>query len=218
MLVIENLSYAYGDSREYVLKKVFLHIEREGIYTLQGENGSGKSTFLKILAAIADEPLGEVRLCGIPLGTRDYKRNVGYVPDTPILYEELTGEEHVTVFMELWEMTPPERKEYQDRVGAMARALSLDQYMNQKIRTLSFGTRYKLFYTLMLSRKPKLILLDEPFGSLDIKSQDRALDMLRKYSEEAIVILSSHQKNIIDALHGKRYRLVDGKIKREIEL
>lgn len=216
MLVVNNLSYSYGESVECVLEQVSLHIEKEGVYSIEGENGSGKSTFLKILAAIADGALGEVRLCGIPLGAREYKRRMGYIPDTPILYDELTGVEHVTLFAELWEMKSAERKEYQITVEAMARSLSLERFMERKVRTLSFGTKYKLFFVLMLARKPKLLLLDEPFNSLDIKSQEKAMDIIKKYSQEAIVILSSHQKNVIDELSGCRYILKNKGISKEI--
>lgn len=215
MLIIKNLSYSYNDGAEYVLENLSLHIDKEGIYTIEGENGSGKSTFLKILASIAEKSLGEISLCGIPLGEREYKRKVGYIPDTPILYDELTGAEHITLFAELWEMTASEKKEYQMMVGAMVRCLSLDKFMNQKVRTLSFGTKYKLFFVLMLSRKPKLLLLDEPFSSLDIKSQEKAVHLIKKYSEEAIVIMSSHQKNIIDALSEHRYLLKNRKLNKE---
>lgn len=215
MLQVRNVSYAYSEGAECVLEQVSLQMEKTGVYTLEGENGSGKSTFLKILAAIIDRPQGEISLCGTAFGTRDYKRLVGYIPDTPILYEELTGLEHIVLFTELWEMDLSERKEYRATVSAMARCLSLDKFMAQKVRTLSFGTRYKLFFVLMLARKPKLLLLDEPFSSLDIKSQEKAMDIIRKYSQEAIVILSSHQKNVIDELSGCRYILKNKGISKE---
>lgn len=213
MLEICNVSYAYGEGTECVLENVSLQTEKSGVYIIEGENDSGRSAFLKMLAAIIDRPQGEISLCGVSLGTRDYKRLVGYIPDVPILYEELTGMEHIVLFMEFWEMCSSERNEYRTTVFAMARCLSLDKFMEQKVQTLSSGTRYKLFFVLMLARKPKLLLLDEPFGSLDIKSQEKAMDIIKKYSQEAIVILSSHKQHVIDALAERRYILENCEIK-----
>lgn len=69
----------------------------------------------------------------------------GYIPDTPILYDELTGYEHMNIFMDLWDMGREERKAYVGRFNEISEKLSLDTFLTEKVRVLSYGTRYKLF-------------------------------------------------------------------------
>ncbi len=218
-LVINNLTYAYIQQAANVFETASWKLAKPGIYSIEGKNGSGKSTLFKILAGIIDVPSdAEIRLNDKSMGDRKigeraYKSVVGYVPDTPILFDELTGEEHVTLFEELWEMTRKEREEYEGRVYALAQEMGLDRFWKQKVRTFSFGTKYKLFFVLMLSRELRLLLLDEPFTSLDAKSQEIAMGLVCRVSKTAIVILSSHQKEVIDRLSIGRYVIEDRKIK-----
>ncbi len=218
-LVVNNLTYAYAQQATGVFETASWLLSKPGIYTIEGKNGSGKSTLFKILAGIADVPTeAEIRLNdGSPrdrvLGERAYKSVVGYVPDTPILFDELTGEEHVTLFEELWEMSREERDGYERRVNALAQKMGLNRFMEQKVRTFSYGTKYKLFFVLMLSRELRLLMLDEPFTSLDKKSQEIAMELVRTVGETAIVIISSHQKEVLERFSTDRYVIEDRKIK-----
>lgn len=208
-LNIDNLSFSYGEEKD-ILNNLNLKIDREGIYVIEGINGSGKTTLLKILASIIDVESKKVMFNGISVENKMYKRMMGYIPDTPILYDELTGFEHTNVFMDLWDMKAKERNEYLDNFMDMAKRLSLDVFLEQKVRELSYGTKYKLFFSLMISRNPKLLLLDEPFASLDIRSQDIAIDYIKEYGKKSIIIVSSHQKDVINKLLAHRYELIDG--------
>ncbi len=209
-LNIDKISFSYENSEKDIFNNLSLKIEKEGIYIIEGENGSGKSTLLKILASIINIKPEKVMLNGVCVGQKMYKKMTGYIPDTPILYDELTGYEHMNIFMDLWDMGREERKAYVGRFNEISEKLSLDTFLTEKVRVLSYGTRYKLFFTLMLSRSPKLLLLDEPFTSLDIRSQHTAIDYIKEYGKGAIVIVSSHQREIINQLSKNIYQLKNG--------
>lgn len=187
-----------------ILNDINWKINTPGVYTIQGENGSGKTTFMKLLATILEMKSGSILLDGNLVGENGYKKDMGYIPDTPILFDDLSGKEHIEIFCELWEMSSNERTEYRKYVFAFADKLNLSTYLQEKVRTYSLGTKYKLFYILVLSRKTKLLLLDEPFSSLDFESQTIAKSLLVECAKTSIIIISSHQKELIDELsHGR---------------
>lgn len=146
-------------------------------------------------------------LDGNLVGGNSYKKDMGYIPDTPILFDDLSGEEHIEIFCELWEMSSNERTEYRKCIFEFAELLNLSIYLQEKVRTYSLGTKYKLFYILVLSRKTKLLLLDEPFSSLDFVSQTIAKSLLVECAKKSIVIISSHQKELIDELSQRKFVL-----------
>lgn len=204
-LNIDNLSFSYSNDKKDILSNLTLKIEKEGIYIIEGINGCGKSTLLKIIASIIDVEPEKVMFNGVCVGNKMYKKMMGYIPDTPILYNELTGYEHAEIFMDLWDMTVIERKNYMERFEEVARKLSLNTFLKQKAGVLSYGTKYKLFFSLTISRNTKLLLLDEPFSSLDIKSQDVAINFIRECGKNSIIIVSSHQKEVINKLSENIY-------------
>lgn len=144
-LNIDKISFSYENSEKDIFNNLSLKIEKEGIYIIEGENGSGKSTLLKILASIINIKPEKVMFNGVCVGQKMYKKMTGYIPDTPILYDELTGYEHMNIFMDLWDMGREERKAYVGRFNEISEKLSLDTFLTEKVRVLSYGTRYKLF-------------------------------------------------------------------------
>ncbi len=208
-LSIKQLSYSYVGKKDekIILENINWKINKPGVYTIQGQNGSGKTTFIKLLATILEIKSGSILLDGNLVGGNSYKKDMGYIPDTPILFDDLSGEEHIEIFCELWEMSSNERTEYRKCIFEFAELLNLSIYLQEKVRTYSLGTKYKLFYILVLSRKTKLLLLDEPFSSLDFVSQTIAKSLLVECAKKSIVIISSHQKELIDELSQRKFVL-----------
>lgn len=208
-LSIKQLSYSYVGKKDekIILENINWKINKPGVYTIQGQNGSGKTTFIKLLATILEIKSGSILLDGNLVGGNSYKKDMGYIPDTPILFDDLSGEENIEIFCELWEMSSNERTEYRKCIFEFAELLNLSIYLQEKVRTYSLGTKYKLFYILVLSRKTKLLLLDEPFSSLDFVSQTIAKSLLVECAKKSIVIISSHQKELIDELSQRKFVL-----------
>lgn len=213
-LSIKQLSFSYVENSDekLILHNVDWKIDKPGVYTIQGDNGSGKTTFIKLLATILETKSGSIMLDGNLVGSNSYKKDMGYIPDTPILFDDLSGEEHIEIFCELWEMSSNERTSYRKSVYELAEKLNLSIYLQEKVRTYSLGTKYKLFYILVLGRKPKLLLLDEPFSSLDFKSQKMAKSLLIECAKFSIVIISSHQKEVIEELSQGKFLIKNKRV------
>ena len=203
-LSIKNLSYTYKNYEEEKSREVLSNVNLEFVLgdrvIIEGENGSGKTTLLNILSCVLDMQQGEVFLDDVNIRDKRYKNYMAYVPAEPIVFEELTGTEHIGLICDLWNIKGENKKKYIDRVYELADEFHLNAFMKEKVRTYSLGTKYKLFFILMMAREPKLILLDEPFTSLDFEMQKKAVTLLKKQSANTILIISSHQKELIGQL------------------
>lgn len=215
-LSVKDLSYTYEDFEKEKSKKVLSNVNLEfhsgDRVVIEGENGSGKTTFLNILSCILDMQQGEVFLDGISIRDKAYKDYMAYIPAEPIIFEELTGVEHISLICDLWNIKGEAEKQYVDRVCQMAEEFHLSADMKEKVRTYSLGTRYKLFFILMMAREPRLILLDEPFTSLDFEMQQKAVEFLKQQSAETILVMASHQKELIEQLETVKYKVINTNI------
>lgn len=210
-LEVKDLYYSYEKKKE-ILKGVSIKIEKEGIFILEGENGSGKSTFLKILASLLKESKGKVEYNGKSPMEDSYKERMGYIPDTPLLFDEPTEKEHITLFLDMWEIKGEAKKLYLEKVKKYIEMFEIKSYINDKVEVYSLGTKYKLYYILTMARELDLVLLDEPFHSLDENLYKKGIQLLNQIAQKATVIVSSHQKELIQDLQGEQYILVQGKI------
>lgn len=217
-LYIKNLCYAYeaaekGEPRS-IFSDVNLEIDSGERVEIEGENGSGKTTLHKLLACILEVKQGKISLGNSGHNSEDYKKYMAYVPANPIVFDELTGVEHIGLFCDLWDKKGAEKKRYTQRVYELAEEFRLTVFMKEKVRTYSLGTRYKLFFILMAAREPRLFLLDEPFTSLDFAMQQKAVSFLKESLPESIVVMSSHQKELIEQLATVTYKITDKNIIR----
>lgn len=212
-LCIKNLCYAYEvteqEEPKYIFSDVNLEIASGERVAVEGENGSGKTTLLKLLACILEIKQGKISLGDRELNSREYKKDMAYVPANPIVFDELTGVEHIGLFCDLWNKEGAEKKRYIQRVYELAEKFCLKAFMKEKVRTYSLGTRYKLFFILMAAREPRLLLLDEPLTSLDFSMQQKAVSFLKESFPESIVIMSSHQKEFIEQLATVKYKITN---------
>lgn len=212
-LCIKNLYYAYEVTEQKEPKCIFSDVNLEfdagERVALEGENGSGKTTLLKLLACILEVKQGKIWLGDREHNSQEYKEYMAYVPANPIVFDELTGVEHIGLFCDLWNKKGTEKKRYTKRVYEMAEDFRLDAFMKEKVRTYSLGTKYKLFFILMAAREPRLLLLDEPLTSLDFAMQQKAVLFLKESLPKSIVVMSSHQKELIDQLATVKYKITN---------
>lgn len=180
----------YG--RHTVFENVTLTVERGACIALTGVNGCGKSTMLRVLAGLTAVSEG--------LAQRAPGVKVSYMPDTfPRL--NLTLQTYLRAL---------ERIDCQD-TARLARAFHLDGAMNAPIRAFSKGMLQKVCAIQALSSGADLLLLDEPLSGQDEQSQAAFVDAVRQaLSRGAAVALACHEKNLIDALGARAYRLRDG--------
>jgi ABC-type multidrug transport system ATPase subunit len=183
----------YGGAR--ALGPLDLTVRAGELVALVGHNGAGKSTLLRLAAGLLDRSSGELTVCGERPGTLAARCEVSFVPDTPVLYEDIGAGELVEYVARLHDPAG-----WHDRAaGALAR-LDLEDRVDQLPGQLSRGLRQRLALAVGLARPFSLLLLDEPFGPLDAASAEVVAALLAEHAAAgAAVIVSSHQPDLLAA-------------------
>ena len=182
ILECKNLTKRYG--KVAALEDVNLSIEPGRVVGLLGPNGSGKTTLIKLANGLLTPSGGEILIGGQQPGP-PAKALVSYLPDRDYLADWMTVEQQLGFFADMYADF--------DRDKAMEMLLRLNIDPKQRFKQLSKGTREKVQLILVMSRKAKLYLLDEPIGGVDPATRDYILDtIIRNYNPEAAVIISTH--------------------------
>ena len=182
ILECHNLTKKYGS--KVALDNISLSINSGKITGLLGPNGSGKTTLIKIASGILSASEGEVMAGGNRIGVES-KKIVSYLPERPYFSPGMKVSETIKFFKDFYSDFS------EDAAAEMLKSLEIK--MDARIRTLSKGNREKVQLVLVMSRKAKLYLLDEPMGGVDPASRDFILKtILMNYNEEAGVIISTH--------------------------
>jgi len=174
VLTASDVHKAYG--KHPVLRGVDLTVQRGQLVAVVGENGAGKSTFLKILAGTLGADTGEVRLAG----------SLGYCPQEPVVNDNLTVAQHLRYFAAAYQLRAL------DLAEQLIDQLGYRQYRDQVAGALSGGTRQKLNLTLALIHDPDVLLLDEPYQGFDWETYLRFWDIAAdlRTRGKAIVIIT----------------------------
>ena len=181
ILECHNLTKKYGS--KVALDNISLSINSGKITGLLGPNGSGKTTLIKIASGILSASEGEVA-GGNRIGVES-KKIVSYLPERPYFSPGMKVSETIKFFKDFYSDFS------EDAAAEMLKSLEIK--MDARIRTLSKGNREKVQLVLVMSRKAKLYLLDEPMGGVDPAARDFILKtILMNYNEEAGVIISTH--------------------------
>ena len=191
-LECRDLSKRFGSVQ--ALDGVTLSIAPGRVVGLLGPNGSGKTTLIKLANGLLTPSSGEIRICGALPG-KETKAVVSYLPDRPCLPEWMSAEELMDYFADFFEDFD------RSRAADMMARLRLNPHM--KYGQMSKGTREKVQLILVMSRRARLYLLDEPIGGVDPATRDYILDtIIRNYDENASVVISTHLisdvENVLD--------------------
>ena len=197
MIEVSHLSKNYG-SRPAV-KDLSFTVGDGQIFGLLGPNGAGKSTIMNILTGYIAPTSGEVKVAGfsLPEQAQQAKACVGYLPEQPPLYPEMTVQEYLDFAAELKGVRRADRKE---QVRRAARRTGLEEVMPRLIRSLSKGYRQRVGIAQALLGSPKLIILDEPTVGLDPAQVIEIRKLIRELGKAHTVILSSHILSEVQAV------------------
>lgn len=202
ILECENLSKNYGSVK--ALDNLTLKIESGKIVGLLGPNGHGKTTLIKTLSGLLSKDKGKVLIDGKRIGVGT-KKIVSYLPERSYLSPEMKIKEVVSFFQEFYEDFDAKKAD------AMLGELSLDK--ESKLKSLSKGNREKVQLIMVMSRKAKLYLLDEPMGGVDPAARDYILKTIKSnYSEDATVIISTHLIQDVEQILDEVVFLKEGKV------
>jgi ABC-2 type transport system ATP-binding protein len=198
---LENVSKSFGTVQ--AVKKLDLQIDVGTIFGFLGPNGSGKSTTMKMIMGLLKADNGKLNVYGIDVSHNQWevKKIVGYVPESPRLYEFLTGLEYLDFIADVYGLTADVKK---NRINEYLNAFDLENRENEMISGYSHGMKQKIAIIAALLHKPKLLILDEPLSGLDPKSARIVKDLLHKLSGEGVTtIMSTHVLEIADAVCDK---------------
>jgi ABC-2 type transport system ATP-binding protein len=202
ILMAENLCKTYFNKK--ALQGINLTIQQGKIVGLLGPNGSGKTTFLKIAAGILHPSSGQILIDGQKPGVYT-KSIVSYLPDTEYLFKWMKIKDAVQYFKDFY-LDFDEKKASQ-----LLEFMKLDG--NSSVKSLSKGMKEKLKLTLVLSRKAKLYILDEPLGGVDPTAREKILDaIINNFSEDSSMIITTHLVNDIERIFDDVAFISDGEI------
>jgi ABC-2 type transport system ATP-binding protein len=191
---------------------VDLTLNRGEIFALLGPNGSGKSTTLKMLIGLVQPDSGSVNVLGVNVQENPVavKQLVGYVPESPHLYEFLTGIEYLDFIGDIYGM---QNEEKENRITEYLKALQLEGREGDMINGYSDGMKQKIALISAFLHKPKLLILDEPLSALDPRSARIIKDFLHQLKNQGITtIMSTHVLEIAQAVCDRIGIMYQGKI------
>ncbi len=177
-----------------------LSVEKGTLFGFVGPNGAGKSTTIKILAGLAKKDKGEVRLFGNEISSTayEYKRDVGFVLETPYYIDKLTSREYLNFAAAMYGIPP---KEAAARVDELLAFLDLEEKKKEMIESFSAGMKKKVSLAAAVIHQPRLLILDEPLEGIDPTSAKQIKDMLRRIVNKGeSVFMSSHNLDTVEKL------------------
>jgi len=184
VLGIENVSKTYGDVHS--VQGVSLNLEEGERVALLGHNGAGKTTLMRMVLGLTPATAGEIKVLGMPPGTRKARAAIGFLPESVAFHGALTGREQLHHFARLKSVKRSVADDLLERVG-------LTHAARRKIRTYSKGMRQRVGLAQALLGQPRLALLDEPTSGLDPISRHEFYDIVDDLSKGGTaVLLSSH--------------------------
>lgn len=191
---------------------VDLEVKKGEIIGLLGPNGSGKSTTLKMILGLVKADSGSINVLGINVSDDPMavKKQLGYVPEAPRVYEFLTGLEFLDFAGDIYGMKLEEKKK---RIDEFLKALSLEGREGDMISAYSEGMKQKIIIISAIMHKPELLIMDEPITSLDPKSARIVKDLLRRLASQGVTtIMSTHVLEIAQAMCDRIAIMHDGKL------
>ena len=210
---IENLTkyYSYGVRGMLVkaLDGVSFELHENEVLGLIGANGAGKSTTIKIILGAIKQSSGQCKVFGNPI-TRQTKRDIGYLPESPYFYKFLTGFELVVFYAKLCGMTSA-----QARTEAMKalNLVGLDDAANRQVGVYSKGMVQRVGLAQAIVHNPRLVILDEPASGLDPVGASDMVEIIKRLKEQGkSILLCSHIMSEVEKLCDRVVALSKGKI------
>ena len=197
MIEVKNLVKRYGD--HLVVDHLSFHVDKGQIYGFLGPNGAGKSTTMNIMTGYIASTEGEVLIDGhnILEEPEEAKKCIGYLPEQPPLYFDMTVWEYLKFAAELKKIKKSQRAEQVEEVMELT---GISDMRNRLIKNLSKGYKQRVGLAQAILGYPEIIILDEPTVGLDPKQIIEIRELIKKLSEKHTVILSSHILSEVSAV------------------
>jgi len=187
-VIVDNVSVSFG--AEVAVRDVSFTVERGTIFGLVGSDGAGKSTLLRMIATMIKPASGAIRIDDLDVvsAKRQVKRRIGYMPQRFGLYQDLTVDENIDFFMDIYGIHGDERKKRKERYLGFSNLLP---FLDRQAGNLSGGMKQKLGLACVLVHEPQLLILDEPTNGVDPVSRTEFWDILSQMRRDGMTILLS---------------------------
>ena len=206
-IVIDNLSKRYG--KKEAIKNLSLKIP-SGMYGLLGRNGAGKTSLMRILAALSVPTNGDIWLNGVSMKeTAKIREMVGYLPQDFSMYRSMTVLGAMDYLGLLSDIPKEIRKE---RIDELLEKVNLKDNARTKIKALSGGMKRRLGIAQALLHNPQILIVDEPTTGLDPEERIRFRNLLSDFADDRIVLLSTHIASDIESICDGVAVLNDGRL------
>lgn len=206
---LDQVSRKFGE--EWALKEVSVQLERGKIYGIVGNNGSGKTVFMKCICGLLPATSGRIWVGGKEIGKEiDFPESLGVIIETPGFLSGLTGRKNLEILADL-------RKKI-DRTGIeeTMRKVGLDPDMKKQVSKYSLGMRQRLGIAQAIMENPEFLVLDEPFNGLDHRGVEEIRRLLKDLKKEGkTMILASHNAEDIKVLCDEVYEMDAGNLKKQ---
>lgn len=194
---ILEVNKIYKDYGNFVaVDGIDLKVKEKQIYGILGPNGAGKSTLISMICGLINKTKGEVIYEGKTKKVRDWKKNIGIVPQDFALYFDLTAEENISFFCSLYGFKGDELKRRTDKTLEF---VGLTDVRKKKASEFSGGMKRRLNIGCAIAHSPKLIIMDEPTVGIDPQSRNHILESVLKLRDEgSTIIYTSHYMQEVD--------------------
>ena len=209
MLKIERLTKIYQKNKKAV-DNISLEIKDGEIFCFIGHNGAGKTTTLKCCVGILKFEEGEITLNGLSIEKNpvEFKKLIAYIPDNPDLYEQLTGIQYLNFISDIYEIDGRN-----ERIEKYSDVFGIKDVLGNMISSYSHGMKQKLALISAIIRKPKLLILDEPFVGLDPKASFQIKEIMKEMCKEGTsIFFSTHVLEVAEKICDRVAIIKDGKI------
>ena len=215
MIELEHVTKLYGTIPG--LRDVSLHVPKGQTVGLLGRNGAGKTTALNLMTGYFPPTEGTVRVGGLNMlaEPRACKRMIGYLPERPPLYDEMTVEEYLAFVSELREVV---RKAIRPHVSEIIELCALKEVRQRVIAHLSKGYRQRVGIAQALCGNPEVLILDEPTVGLDPRQTVEMRELIRSLGRDHTVVFSSHILSEVQQLCSRVIILNESRLVQSIDL
>lgn len=215
MIEARTVTKRFG--RRTVLNGLDLKIDDGEIIALMGPNGAGKTTLLRLMSTLAEPTWGDVLLDGKSVYDDPVisRKSIGVMGHSTYTYDDLTALENLRFF---WSLNGLPRKDFEASGKALLQRVGLSHRMNDRVAVFSKGMRQRLAIARAILHSPKVLLLDEPFSSLDEKGNEVLSQILtEERSRGCSILIVTHDVQRISSLADRAEVLVRGKIERSFD-
>lgn len=211
MIEIKNISQSYSKETK-IIENMNLKIEDGTIFGFIGPNGAGKTTTIEMITGVLKIDEGDILIDGnsITKNPIEAKKLFGFVPDSPEIFEKLTGLEYLNFIGDVYKVSPKDRLE---RVKDLADKFGITNNLKDRIQSYSHGMKQKLLIISVLLYNPKNWILDEPMTGLDPKAAFTLKELMKEHSKKGnTVFFSTHVLEMAEKICDKIAVIDKGKI------